>query len=110
MLNHSPLKKLYDNVKSRYQDAVVIFRVGDFYEAFGQDAVTLSEVCGTILAKRPDNTQLSGFPSLSLDCYLPLLVKSGKRVAVVDPLIDPRIEASKTASKSKTKAKAVTRL
>ncbi|MCA6367649.1 MAG: hypothetical protein IM631_12940 [Cytophagales bacterium] len=110
MLKNSPLKKQYDNIKARYQDALILFRVGDFYEAFDQDAVTLSEVCGTILTQRPDQTQLSGFPSLSVDCYLPLLVKSGKRVAVVDPLIDPRSEAGKTSIKSKTKAKAVTRL
>jgi DNA mismatch repair protein MutS len=110
MLKNSPLKKQYDHIKARYQDAVILFRVGDFYEAFDHDAVTLSELCGTILSKKPDQTQLSWFPSLSLDSYLPLLVKSGKRVAVVDPLIDSRIESGKTAIKSKTKAKALTRL
>lgn len=101
MLKPSPLKRQYNDIKSRFPDSVLLFRVGDFYEAFDQDAVSLSEMCGTILTQRPDQTQLSGFPSLSLDCYLPLLVKSGKRVVIVDPLVEESMTKGRTQGKTK---------
>ena len=86
--------KQYNDIKSKYPDAVLLFRVGDFYETFGEDAIRTAKVLDIILTKRGAGTQseteLAGFPHHSLDLYLPKLVKAGFRVAVCDQLEDPK--------------------
>lgn len=87
--------KQYNGIKLKYPDAMLLFRVGDFYETFGEDAVKASEVLGIILTKRgagsESETALAGFPHHSLNTYLPKLVKSGLRVAICDQLEDPKM-------------------
>ena len=84
----------YSRIKGQYPDAVLLFRVGDFYETFGSDAVTASRVLGITLTKRNNGgdheTELAGFPYHALDNYLPKLVRAGHRVAICDQLEDPR--------------------
>lgn len=91
----TPLMKQYNAIKSKYPDAVLLFRVGDFYETFGDDAVKASKILGIILTKRNNgagtNTELAGFPHHSLDNYLPKLVRAGLRVAICDQLEDPKM-------------------
>ena len=85
----------YNKIKSKYPDAMLLFRVGDFYETFGQDAITASNILGIVLTSRNNGsskTELAGFPHHSLETYLPKLVLAGQRVAVCDQLE----EASKT--------------
>ncbi|HIC32295.1 MAG TPA: DNA mismatch repair protein MutS, partial [Flavobacteriaceae bacterium] len=86
--------KQYNAIKAKYPDALLLFRVGDFYETFGEDAVKAAEILGIILTKRgagSDNeTELAGFPHHSLNTYLPKLVKAGERVAICDQLEDPK--------------------
>lgn len=85
----------YNGIKAKYPDAMLLFRVGDFYETFGEDAIKASEVLGIILTKRgagsESETALAGFPHHSLNTYLPKLVKSGLRVAICDQLEDPKM-------------------
>ena len=77
----TPLMKQYNDIKSKYPDAILLFRVGDFYETFGDDAVVASKVLGIVLTKRgagsTSETELAGFPHHSIGNYLPKLVKSG---------------------------------
>ena len=91
----TPLMQQYNGIKAKYPDAMLLFRVGDFYETFGDDAVKASEVLGIILTKRgagsESETALAGFPHHSLNTYLPKLVKSGLRVAICDQLEDPKM-------------------
>ncbi|MEM7655889.1 MAG: DNA mismatch repair protein MutS, partial [Bacteroidota bacterium] len=85
--------KQYYQVKAQYPGAVLLFRVGDFYETFGEDAVEVAGVLGIVLTYRNNggsNVELAGFPHHSLDTYLPKLVRAGKRVAVCDQLEDPK--------------------
>jgi DNA mismatch repair protein MutS len=93
--NETPLMKQYNGVKEKYPDALVLFRVGDFYETFGEDAVKTSKILGIVLTKRSNGTAsevaLAGFPYHSLETYLPKLVKAGQRVAVCDQLEDPKM-------------------
>ncbi len=89
----TPLMKQYNSIKAKYPDALLLFRVGDFYETFGQDAVRTSQILGIALTKRgsgEENTELAGFPHHSLDSYLPKLVRAGLRVAICDQLEDPK--------------------
>ncbi|TYC09192.1 DNA mismatch repair protein MutS [Bizionia gelidisalsuginis] len=90
----SPLMQQYNAIKAKYPDALLLFRVGDFYETFGADAIKTAEILGIILTKRgagSDNEiELAGFPHHSLNTYLPKLVKAGKRVAICDQLEDPK--------------------
>jgi DNA mismatch repair protein MutS len=90
----TPLMKQYNAIKAKYPDALLLFRVGDFYETFGQDAVKASGILGIILTKRgagsESETELAGFPHHSLNTYLPKLVKAGERVAICDQLEDPK--------------------
>ena len=92
--NQTPLMKQYFEIKAKYPGAVLLFRVGDFYETFGEDAILVSKVLGIILTKRSNgaasHVELAGFPHHSLDTYLPRLVKAGMRVAVCDQLEDPK--------------------
>ena len=89
----TPLMKQYNTIKTKYPDAMLLFRVGDFYETFGEDAVKASRILGIILTQRNnggDRTELAGFPHHSLNTYLPKLVKAGQRVAICDQLEDPK--------------------
>ncbi|ALM09336.1 DNA mismatch repair protein MutS [Sediminicola sp. YIK13] len=84
----------YNTIKTKYPDALLLFRVGDFYETFGEDAVKASKILGIILTHRNnggDRTELAGFPHHSLNTYLPKLVKAGQRVAICDQLEDPKL-------------------
>jgi DNA mismatch repair protein MutS len=85
----TPLMKQYYGVKSKHPDALLLFRVGDFYETFGQDAILTSDILGITLTKRA-NIELAGFPYHALDTYLPKLVRAGQRVAICDQLEDPK--------------------
>lgn len=91
----TPLMKQYLGVKAKYPDALLLFRVGDFYETFGKDAITVSNVLGIVLTKRKNGAaahiELAGFPHHSLDTYLPKLVRAGYRVAICDQLEDPKM-------------------
>ena len=90
----TPLMKQYNEIKRKYPDACLLFRVGDFYETFGEDAVRASKILGIILTKRgagsESETELAGFPHHSVDSYLPKLVRAGLRVAICDQLEDPK--------------------
>jgi DNA mismatch repair protein MutS len=90
----TPLMKQYNSIKAKYPGALLLFRVGDFYETFGEDAVTASKILGITLTKRgagsSSETALAGFPHHSLDNYLPRLVRAGQRVAICDQLEDPK--------------------
>jgi len=90
----TPLMQQHNAIKSKYPDAVLLFRVGDFYETFGQDAIITAKVLGITLTKRnngnPDASELAGFPHHALETYLHKLVKAGYRVAVCDQLEDPK--------------------
>ena len=90
----TPLMKQYLGIKAEYPGAILLFRVGDFYETFSEDARTASKVLGIVLTKRSNgaaaDTDLAGFPYHSLDTYLPKLVKAGYRVAICDQLEDPK--------------------
>ena len=85
----------YNNIKAKYPDATLLFRVGDFYETFGEDAKVAAKILGIILTKRgagsESETALAGFPHHSLNTYLPKLVKAGLRVAICDQLEDPKL-------------------
>lgn len=83
----------YNTIKAKYPDALLLFRVGDFYETFGQDAVRTSQILGIVLTKRANgdgHIELAGFPHHSVDSYLPKLVRAGMRVAICDQLEDPK--------------------
>ena len=90
----TPLMQQYNQIKAKYPDACLLFRVGDFYETFGEDAVRTAKVLGITLTKRgagsSSETELAGFPHHSLNVYLPKLVKAGLRVAICDQLEDPK--------------------
>jgi DNA mismatch repair protein MutS len=90
----TPLMKQYATIKAKYPGALLLFRVGDFYETFGQDAITTSRILGIVLTRRANGkaafVELAGFPHHSLETYLPKLVKAGQRVAICDQLEDPK--------------------
>jgi len=91
----TPLMKQYYNVKSKHPDAILLFRVGDFYETFGTDAIKASEILGITLTRRANGSasfvELAGFPYHALDTYLPRLVRAGQRVAICEQLEDPKL-------------------
>lgn len=91
----TPLMKQYNAIKAKYPDALLLFRVGDFYETFGQDAISASEILGIVLTRRANGAaayvELAGFPHHALDTYLPKLVRAGHRVAICDQLEDPKL-------------------
>ncbi|MDB5200255.1 MAG: mismatch repair protein MutS [Chitinophagaceae bacterium] len=91
----TPMMLQHNAIKAKYPDAILLFRVGDFYETFGADAVTASKVLGITLTKRnnssPTASELAGFPHHALDTYLHKLVKAGYRVAICDQLEDPKL-------------------
>ena len=91
----TPLMKQYFEIKSKHPDAILLFRVGDFYETFSSDAIATSEILGITLTRRANGAaqfvELAGFPHHALDTYLPKLVRAGKRVAICDQLEDPKL-------------------
>ena len=95
MKKETPLMKQYNSIKAKYPDACLLFRVGDFYETFGEDAIRAAKILGITLTKRGNGseseTALAGFPHHSLNTYLPKLVKTGLRVAICDQLEDPKM-------------------
>jgi len=95
IIAETPLMKQYNAIKVKYPDALLLFRVGDFYETFGEDAIKVSNILGIVLTRRANGVgtyiELAGFPHHSLDTYLPKLVKSGLRVAICDQLEDPKL-------------------
>ena len=94
-VKETPLMKQYNEIKRKYPDACLLFRVGDFYETFGEDAIRASKILGITLTKRgagsETETALAGFPHHSINTYLPKLVKAGLRVAICDQLEDPKM-------------------
>ena len=89
----TPLMKQYNTIKTKHPDALLLFRVGDFYETFGEDAIKAAQILGIVLTHRNnggEKTELAGFPHHSLNTYLPKLVKAGQRVAICDQLEDPK--------------------
>ncbi len=95
ILTNTPLMQQYQEMKKKHPDAVLLFRVGDFYEIFGKDAVIASEILGITLTRRQtgidSRIELAGFPHHALDTYLPKLVRAGKRVAICEQLEDPKL-------------------
>ena len=91
----TPLMKQYYSFKAKYPDAMLLFRVGDFYETYGEDAVKSSKILGIVLTKRSNgasaDVELAGFPHHALDTYLPKLVRAGLKVAVCEQLEDPKL-------------------
>ena len=95
MPGNTPLSKQYNAIKAKHPGAMLLFRVGDFYETFGEDAVKASKILGITLTKRGNGTEaetaLAGFPHHALDNHLPKLVRAGQRVAICDQLEDPKL-------------------
>lgn len=91
----TPLMKQYFEIKAKHPDAILLFRVGDFYEMYGDDAVVGAEILGIVQTKRANgvgqSVEMAGFPHHALDTYLPKLVRAGKRVAICDQLEDPKL-------------------
>lgn len=90
----TPLMQQYNTIKAKYPDAILLFRIGDFYETFGSDAIRTAQILGITLTKRNNgdsSIELAGFPHHSIDSYLPKLVRAGMRVAVCDQLEDPKM-------------------
>ena len=88
--NDTPLMKQFFEMKKKHPDAILLYRVGDFYETFCDDAVAAHDILGITLTKRAGNP-LAGFPYHALDTYLPKLVRAGKRVAICEQLDDPKL-------------------
>ncbi|QEK51467.1 DNA mismatch repair protein MutS [Pedobacter aquae] len=93
-IKETPLMTQYNQIKAKYPGALLLFRVGDFYETFGEDAVKASQILGIVLTKRANGSashiELAGFPHHSIETYLPKLVRAGQRVAICDQLEDPK--------------------
>ena len=89
----TPLMGQYNAIKAKHPEALLLFRIGDFYETFGEDAIKTSKILGIVLTARNNGDskiELAGFPHHSLDTYLPKLVRAGERVAICDQLEDPK--------------------
>ncbi len=91
----TPLMKQYNGIKAKHPDAILLFRVGDFYETFGEDAIKAAEILGITLTRRANGAasfvELAGFPHHAVDTYLPKLVRAGQRVAICEQLEDPKL-------------------
>jgi len=91
----TPMMKQFFELKAKHPDAVMLFRCGDFYETYSEDAIVASEILGITLTKRANgqakHVEMAGFPFHALDTYLPKLVRAGKRVAICDQLEDPKL-------------------
>lgn len=94
----TPILRQYKEMKKKHPDAILLFRVGDFYEIFGEDAITASDVLGITLTRRANgkksSIELAGFPHHALDTYLPKLVRAGHRVAICEQLEEPKVKKS----------------
>ena len=93
-VKETPLMKQYNQIKAKHPQALLLFRVGDFYETFGEDAIIAAKILGIVLTNRNNGgskLELAGFPHHSLDTYLPKLVRAGQRVAICDQLEDPKM-------------------
>ena len=104
----SALAKAFESMKAKHPDAILLYRCGDFYEAFGEDAKTLSEVLGITLTRtsaKDITAQMAGFPHHALDSYLPKLVRAGKRVAICDEPSAPQESAPKKKATRKSAKK-----
>ena len=102
----SPIARQYSEMKAKHSDAILLFRVGDFYESFGDDAVAVSEILGIVLTRtqaKDITERQAAFPAHALDSYLPRLVRAGKRVAICDGLPEPQPE-KKSRKRSTKKA------
>ena len=90
----TPLMQQYYSAKAKYPVAILLYRMGDFYETFGEDAILTSKILGITLTKRshgsPGDVELAGFPYHAIDTYLPKLVRAGQRVAICEQLEDPK--------------------
>lgn len=90
----TPLMQQYYSAKAKFPDAILLYRMGDFYETFGEDAILTSKILGITLTKRshgsPGDVELAGFPYHAIDTYLPKLVRAGQRVAICEQLEDPK--------------------
>lgn len=97
----TPLMKQHREMKKKHPDAILLFRVGDFYETFSEDAVLASDILGITLTRRANGAssfiELAGFPYHALDTYLPRLVRAGKRVAICEQLEDPKLKKANIA-------------
>ena len=95
-ITQTPLMKQYEEMKRKHPDAVLLFRVGDFYETFSDDAIVASDILGITLTRRANGAhnyvELAGFPHHALDTYLPKLVRAGKRVAICEQIQSPLIQ------------------
>ena len=93
--SETPLMRQYNSFKAKYPDALLLFRVGDFYETFGEDAIRASKILDIVLTRRANGSaayvELAGFPHHAIDTYLPKLVRAGLRVAICDQLEDPKL-------------------
>src|SRR6266568_1944746 len=91
----TPLMKQYSSIKARYPDTILFFRIGDFFETFGEHPIITAKVTGIALTKRTHgaagNIELAGFPHQQLDSYLPKMIRGGYRVAVCEQLEDPKL-------------------
>ena len=93
----TPLMKQYNEIKAKHPQALLLFRIGDFYETFGEDAIKASKILGIVLTKRRNgdsHIELAGFPHHSINTYLPKLIRAGQRVAICDQLEDPKLTKS----------------
>ena len=93
-VKETPLMSQYNRIKAKYPENILLFRVGDFYETFGNDAIIASKILDIVLTKRANgssNIELAGFPYHSLQTYLPKLVRSGNKVAICEQLEDPKM-------------------
>lgn len=90
----TPMMKQFFDLKAKHPDAIMLFRCGDFYETYSEDAVAASEILGITLTKRANGQnktiEMAGFPHHALDTYLPKLIRAGRRVAICDQLEDPK--------------------
>ena len=93
--NLTPVMKQYFDIKNSHPDALLLFRCGDFYETYEDDAVSASKILGIALAKSRDGNRLAGFPHYALDTYLPKLIRAGRKVAICEQLEDPKLMKKK---------------
>ena len=104
----SPVARQYEEMKAKHPDAVLLFRVGDFYTSFAEDAKIVSDVCGLVLTRtqaQDITAEQAAFPAHALDSYLPKLVRAGKRVAICDQLSEPTKKVSRKRSTKKAENK-----
>lgn len=90
MRNFTPMMKQYFEIKKKHPEALLLFRCGDFYTSFEDDASDASKILGITLIKRSDGSRIATFPHYDIDSYLPRLIRAGRKVAICDQLVDPK--------------------